>query len=1002
MKIDIFAPMIQKHLFIVLAIFFISCEPEIVIDSSNVESFVCDAETIIDEAGDKKYATTDPNILLSQGITQSSDFARSGKYSAKLDSVNKYAFKFTLSNVKQGDYLRFSVWQKLSHDKASLAVNIYGEDAHQEIKSSYYDITEQDGDWIQHNVSLIVSEGLTEIKVHVFSGGKLSYFDDFAFEKKAAIPKNDLLPELNIQFGEKSKIKLKSFVKQASKERVIASRYKKYVKGHIFHEGELKKIKAKLKGDWTDHLSSGKVSLRIKMRGNSAYNGLKTYSIQHPRTRSYVSEWFVHKLADELDILSTKFDFVNVAVNNNYYGVFVLEEHFDKQLLEQRNRREGPILKFDESGVWQISLKESSDIRLIDFPYYEGALVKPFKENRTTSSEVLSKNFEEGAKLMTLFKNGHIPVEDIFDVDQLAKYYVLLDLCGGYHSSAWHNRRFYFNPITQKLEHIVYDVMPFSYGTYFINSIEAKLPDAERGKDASLTNAVMLSRPFKEKYLYYLKEMTTVAYLDSMFGKYQGQIDTLTLAIQVEEPYYHLNQQIYYDNAEHMRKAYNRLNDLWEKTLAKNLPPSHWTVDKTYESRSDTVFFEGVALNAYMTRIDSNQFSVEVENYHVNDISITAWEKGDSLSTRIQFEKAIKLGGFKKNPAAVNLKFNEEPKKLFFTVQNKGYKEYAAKIIPWKKPTGVSNRMELAKSNKSKPLPYAILNNKAVFNKDVIIENLVSIPSKYEVEVKPGVSICFSNGGGLIVNNSFTAVGSKVSPIKIFCIDGTSHGLTVLNAKNTVMEFVEFSGLSNLHYKNWILTGGVTVYESDVRINEIKITNALSEDGLNIVRSHFEINNLFMDGTFSDGFDADFCTGSISNSVFKNTGNDCVDFSGSTISLENIEIENSGDKGVSGGERSYLTLANINIQGAITGIAAKDQSILTGKSITIDEVTYGLMAFRKKAEYGSASIDFELTTIENADTVLLVDKGSQIKMNGELTKGQTKLDVDLLYARFEK
>lgn len=994
--------MSRSVLFISIMISLFSCEEEVQIDAAAVDSFTCDAEAVVEVAYDQKYSTSNDQILLGIGETQSSDYARSGNYSAKLDSINKYAFKFSLSNFEQGDFLRFSVWQKLSHDKAVLSLELIGEQSVQKINSNYYDITEKDGDWIQHNISLIVSEGLTEIKVHVFGGGKLTYFDDFAFEKKKGIPENDLLPQLNIQFGEKSKIQLKSFVKQAKREKVIAGRYKKYVKGHLFHNGKLKKMKAKLKGDWTDHLSSGKISLRIKMRGNNAYDGLKTFSIQHPRTRSYVSEWFVHKLADEMDVLSTKFEFVNVSVNNNYFGIFVLEEHFDKQLLEQRNRREGPILKFDESGVWQISLKESSDVALVDFPYFEGVLVRAFKQNRTLKSESLARNFEEGAKLMTLFKNGHVPVEDVFDIDQLAKYYVLLDLCGGYHASAWHNRRFYFNPITQKLEHIVYDVMPFSYGTYFVNSIESNLPDAERGKDASLTNAVMLSRPFKEKYLFYLKEMTTDAYLDKMFGKYQSEIDSLTQAIQVEEPYYHLDQEIYYTNAKHMRNVYDRLDKLWEETLNRNLESSHWTVHKTYKSRSDTVFFEGVSLNAYLTKHDSNHFSLEIENYHINSVFVTGYELSSAPDQVVNFKNEKKLAGFSKTASNIILNFKDEPEKILFRVENNSSRTFEAEVIPWKKPKGNSDRMILSeKADKSK-LPYKILNNTAVFNRDVLIQDILMIPKELVVKVEPGVTIEFANGGGLIVLNSFKAIGTSSKQIQFICKDGSSHGLTILDAPATEMKFVEFSGLSNLHYNNWILTGGVSIYQSVVNLEHVTITNALSEDGLNIIRSEFSISNLTVDSTFSDGFDADFCTGELNNSIFKNTGNDCIDFSGSIISLNGITIENSGDKGISGGERSTLELADIKIDGAITGIATKDQSVITGSDITISNVNYGLMAFQKKAEYGAASLDLMQTTIENANMQLLVDKGSIVILNGDKTIGEIEVDVDQLYAAFEK
>ena len=97
-----------------------------------------------------------------------------------------------------------------------------------------------------------------------------------------------------------------------------------------------------------------------------------------------------------------------------------------------------------------------------------------------------------------------------------------------------------------------------------------------------------------------------------------------------------------------------------------------------------------------------------------------------------------------------------------------------------------------------------------------------------------------------------------------------------------------------------------------------------------------------------------------------------------------------------------LDLHNIQINGAITGVASKDQSELTGSNVKIVNVTYGIMVFQKKAEYGAASIDFTETEIDNAVTILLIDKGSVSNLNGEKTVGELKIDVDQLYSAFEK
>ena len=218
----------------------------------------------------------------------------------------------------------------------------------------------------------------------------------------------------------------------------------------MIQNGDTAKVKMKLKGDWTDHLRSGKTSYRIKMGGNNAYYGLKSFSIQHPKTRNNVHEWIIHQMAENVDLLTTEYDFINLSINGFDYGVYALEEHFDKQLIENRKRREGPILKFDESGAWAFNYKKGKYKNWALLPYFQSSIISVFKEGRTLDGGRLEKNFEEGRDILQRFKEGNISVETAFDIDLLAKFYVMNEMSSHNHAMAWHNRRFYFNPISQK------------------------------------------------------------------------------------------------------------------------------------------------------------------------------------------------------------------------------------------------------------------------------------------------------------------------------------------------------------------------------------------------------------------------------------------------------------------------------------------------------------------------------------------------------------------------
>ena len=55
------------------------------------------------------------------------------------------------------------------------------------------------------------------------------------------------------------------------------------------------------------------------------------------------------------DHLKTRF--VHVAINDREPGVYYLEEHPGKEMLESLGRRDGPIVKFSENALWSTHMQ---------------------------------------------------------------------------------------------------------------------------------------------------------------------------------------------------------------------------------------------------------------------------------------------------------------------------------------------------------------------------------------------------------------------------------------------------------------------------------------------------------------------------------------------------------------------------------------------------------------------------------------------------------------------
>jgi hypothetical protein len=693
---------------------------------------------------------------------------------------------------------------------------------------------------------------------------------------------------------------------------------------------------------------------------------------------------------------------IPVNINGINKGVYALEEHFEKQLLEGRSMREGPILKQDESGFWIVSGVKDTNGLAKDFPYYEASHVATFKKKKTLKNDVLKNQFIEGARLLTLFKNHFEDVEKIFDLKRLAKFYALMELGDVNHSFAWHNERFYFNPVIQKLELIGYDMIPSERMSQEIN-IFRQLKTNVNYAENNLEFVLVKNKKFKEYFLDYLIQFSSSEYVDSNLRNLSNEIEIAEKLIGSEVESFYFDDSIYVRRALLIRSKLSELDSTWNEFLKQDVNINDVLVHTEFTPNQNEFYAKEVSVNAYVNKLDSAKYLLELENYHLNDVSVLGYTiKGDS---NIFFEAPIMMNAFKnlKSLDSVSVVTQFKPKQVLFEISNDKSIMRSKKVFNWKKPNGITSRMELANSFKKQSPYYSVNGNKVIFKSGRYkINKLLYIPDKYEVAVLAGTEINFVNGGGIIVNNSFVAEGNKSNPIKFKSEDGDNHGVTILNGEKVSLRYVDFDNLNSLHYKNWLLTGAVSVYEAEVNIKNCSITNNKSEDGLNIIRSNFKIDSLFVADTYSDGFDADFCTGTIKNSRFERTGNDCIDFSGSKIEITDIIILNSGDKGISGGERSELTITRINIDGAITGVAAKDDTKISGADVFVKNAEFGLAGFQKKPEYGKANINLDNVTFENLQQKGLLDLGSIAIINGVYFYGGMVVDIDKLYARFEK
>lgn len=284
---------------------------------------------------------------------------------------------------------------------------------------------------------------------------------------------------IQLTVNEKSFAKLEKKRFKALSKGVLETSDSDYVPATVSFNGKDFRAQLRLKGDWTDHLKGEKWSFRVKLKDDKTILGMRKFSLHHPQTRGryYLAEWLYLKAIKREDLMGLRYSYVEGSIhvkrknNSNYInkevGLYALEETFDKRTIESNGLKESVILKFAEDHWWS-EVKKSNEIASSfgnnwkDFMNY-GLVTKakypilPFSEEKIIQDSTMRNYFRLSKSLLEGICYGEKTIDEAFDIKKLAMQNAILNLFGAVHGTYIINLRFYYNPMTSKLEPIAFD-----------------------------------------------------------------------------------------------------------------------------------------------------------------------------------------------------------------------------------------------------------------------------------------------------------------------------------------------------------------------------------------------------------------------------------------------------------------------------------------------------------------------------------------------------------------
>jgi hypothetical protein len=771
---------------------------------------------------------------------------------------------------------------------------------------------------------------------------------------------------------------------QALKRRIIVTEEDSFVPARLTADGKIYKVKLRLKGDYTDHLEGDKWSLRIHVKGNNTIWGMKRFSIQSPHRSGYIKEWIYYEWARQEDLISLRYDFVEIILNGENLGIYALEESFSKELLEHNRRREGPILKFDESALIDPDLTNRGD-RQHQADLFYTADITSFNTSKMFSNEILETNYINARQMLNDFRSGKRSLAQTFDLERTARLFAITDILLGDHALRWKNIRFYYNPVINRIEPIGYNM--YGPGNVFAFPMQI-LYKAWRDRTIDQTavydwlNLFFQDQDFVNRYFHELNRITAPNYLEDFFSQIKHRLEQKSRIIYKDGPL--------------------------------SLPKIEWYLKSRSLQRQ--FLYPKVPIKTYYENIDSERSKLIVTAANTGFVPITIQSLECLSSGRIYQNLTPRYlpGRLSKGPLQFNSieisGFSKDDQECLKTLQRSG-DNLIIKALRLKYQTLGTDHVRTATIDSN---PIRFISAESPENNELLqslrpyitskllhvdpqkrtisinpghweIAATIIFPPKFKVLGAPATRIILKNHSAIISYSPLILKGTRAKPFVIKSIDQSGQGLTVISAgEESLLENVIVSGQSSLSMSDWKLTGAVTFYESDVKIVNSIFRDSHSEDLLNIIRSEYLIQGSSFSTSFSDAVDIDFGNGKILHSHYSNCGNDCIDLSGSKTTIESLTISKAGDKGISTGENSRIAIANAKIAGTHIAIASKDNSVVNGRNITIINSTIGLAAYQKKPEFAPAVIITNNINMQKVKMQHLVEQGSKIQRNGQL------------------
>ncbi len=965
-------------IFIIIIIVFSACNEKPI---EKIDSLLCDAEK---RTKNEQFFLAQKNSVakFSFGTSQSNEMAFSGKFSSKVTEISPYGMSYTLENVQTNDYYHISVWRHSAEGNGALVV------ADATAKKLYKtqtspNISKESG-WELLEIDLFIPPNLSNENINIYvwcQDADSAFFDDLKIEKR--YKKN--YPEFRGDV-------LQLFIDSVDVDEMNLARKKSYEIGVVvdddwtncilFYGNEMIKAKIRFYGDSLNHLEDEKWSFHVKILKGKAWNGMSEFVLKSPKHHHFIDEWLARQVFRNEGVACYEYGFSPIVINNRNMGIFAFEGMPKRNFYTANKRLKTIVLGFEQSAVRQAMQFEHRNISRPRLPYFLKAQVVASEKIKTIST---FNWFSIATNKLEKFKAGDTNPEQNFDIELFAKYYALLDLFGNVNSSDWRQSRFYYNPLTMKLEPVLMHCNS-QVGADEISEF-CLIGDFSNKSVSSSANFALATlfadKKFAALYIFYLNKYSSQGFVNKILTNFSVSVNVFEKQLAKEFPYYKFDSENFRDKANLIKNQTDKLRTKIDEEnyfdkLRQNLNDA-----KFKYSRSKDFSLLPFMVNANFLEKQEGENRIAIKNYYPTDIEVVGSGVSENKPEQ-NFADPIDIQAFVIGSGNMIITLPSEHKYLYIRFKNSNRLSGVKISLLSSVPANISSA-DSYKFVTDNSANISVLDDSVVFRSAIhYIDSVIFFDTKRVVVFEAGAKVVFSENAGIISHSAVFCRGTKTENVSFTSSGKQCLGLLVVASENkSVFENTVFSDFrGGAKFCQIEPTAIATFYKTQVELKGCRFEDIRAKNAVEIFDSKYEITNTKFEDIRKSALKIEYSSGYCFDLRFDKIKQYAINSKWSAVDISETQFEEIGKIAVRAQKKSKVTVFDSYFIDSRFALVSIDESNIWASDIKLIDCDYGLVAYQRSNAYHSSSLTVNKLEYENIYRLHLLENESVLFLEG--------------------